>query len=269
MTINPPSQYADDRKLRARQRLWQHQRPYLDLAAWVVSVAGLGPGAIPAGTRVLDAGCGNGAILRALRAAWPEAAAAPRAVGLDLSAGMLAVVPSRPLVNADIAALPFARGQFGVVLAVHMLYHVPGREQAISELRRVLAPGGTCVAVTNGAGHLRGLWRLVAAAAREAAPGWRLRNPVDLAFSAENGAAQLGTMFSSVTCVRPEGAGPVVIRDAGVAADYVASVGDHYQAEVGRPWAEVVAAVRRDVQAVIDTEGAFRLHGDPVAFVCR
>jgi hypothetical protein len=133
----------------------------------------------------------------------------------------------------------------------------------------VLAPGGTCVAVTNGAGSLRGLWRLVEAAAQEATPGWRLRNPVDLAFSAENGAAQLSAAFSSVTRVRPEGAGPVILQDAGVAADYVASVADHYQPQVGRPWAEIVAAVRRDVQAVIDAEGEFRLHGDTVAFVCR
>jgi len=34
------------------------------------------------------------------------------------------------------------------VLAVHMLYHVPDREAAARELRRVLAPEGVCVAVT-------------------------------------------------------------------------------------------------------------------------
>ncbi len=35
MTLNPPGQYADDRNLRARQRLWQHQdevpRPWPDV----------------------------------------------------------------------------------------------------------------------------------------------------------------------------------------------------------------------------------------------
>lgn len=53
--LNPPAQYADDRNLRARQRLWRCQVPSFDIAAWVVDLAGLVPG-----MRVLDAGCGNG-----------------------------------------------------------------------------------------------------------------------------------------------------------------------------------------------------------------
>jgi Methyltransferase domain len=42
-----------------------------------------------------------------------------------------------------------------VVPAVHMLYHVPDRETAVRELRRVLVSGGACVAVTIGARHTR------------------------------------------------------------------------------------------------------------------
>lgn len=53
--LNPPGQYADDRNLHARQRLWQCQTPGFDIAAWVLDLAGLGPG-----MRALDAGCGNG-----------------------------------------------------------------------------------------------------------------------------------------------------------------------------------------------------------------
>jgi hypothetical protein len=44
MALNPPGQYADDRNLRARQRLWQHQTPFFDIAGWVLSLAGLSPG---------------------------------------------------------------------------------------------------------------------------------------------------------------------------------------------------------------------------------
>jgi hypothetical protein len=36
--LNPPDQYADDRNLRARQRLWQHQVPSLDVAGWVLGL---------------------------------------------------------------------------------------------------------------------------------------------------------------------------------------------------------------------------------------
>jgi SAM-dependent methyltransferase len=167
------------------------------------------------------------------------------------------------------AALPFRDGAFDVVLAAHMLYHVPDRAAAVRELRRVLTAGGTCVAVTNGARHLRSLRELVEAAVGKAAPGWRMRSPSELAFAAENAAAQLGAAFGSVTCVRPPGVAPVVIRDAALAADYVASAGDHYQDQVPRPWPDVVADVRRAVHAVIDDQGAFLTSSDVVAFVCR
>jgi hypothetical protein len=54
----------------------------------------------------------------------------------------------------------------------------------------------------------------------------------------------LAVAFKSVTYVRPASTPPVIIRDATVAAGYVASMADHYQAEVSRPWEEVVGAGR-------------------------
>ena len=257
MALNPPGQYADDRNLRARQRLWRHQVPLFDVAGWVLGLAGLSPG-----MRVLDAGCGNGQYLRAM-AGYPVLAA-----GCDLSMGMLRSVAHPALFNADVAALPVRDGAFDVVLAAHMLYHVADRRAAVRELRRVLAPGGVCIAVTNGAKHLRPLRALVERAARTAAPGWRMQVETH-AFTAENAAAQLGEAFASVSCVRPARQVPVVIRDAAVAADYVASWAGFFQDQVDRPWADVVAEVRQEVQAVIDREGAFVVSGDLAAFMCR
>jgi SAM-dependent methyltransferase len=254
--VNPPGQYADDRNLRARQRLWRCQLPFFDIAGWVLDLAGLAPG-----MRVLDAGCGNGIYLRALRERRVTAA------GCDLSLGMLRGVTHCALVNADVTALPMRNGGFDVVLAAHLLDLVPDRRTAARELRRVLAPGGTCVAVTNGARHLRSLRALIERAA--STPGWRISAPTRRTFTAGNAAAQLGVAFRQVTCVRPSGAGPVVITDASVTADYVASLAGHYQDQVARPWGEVVGGVREQVQAVIDTEGDFRTAGDVAAFVCR
>jgi hypothetical protein len=93
--------------------------------------------------------------------------------------------------------------------------------------------------------------------------------PATQAFAVENAAAQLAAAFESVTCVRPAREAPVVIRDATVAADYVASWATFYQDQIARPWPEIVQDVRRDVQAVIDHEGAFVVSGDLAAFVCR
>jgi hypothetical protein len=93
--------------------------------------------------------------------------------------------------------------------------------------------------------------------------------PVTHAFTAENAAAQLGVAFETVTCVRPASMPPVVIRDAAVAVDYVASMATHHQDGTTRPWADVAEDVRRQVQAVIDEQGAFITSGDLAAFICR
>jgi SAM-dependent methyltransferase len=157
-------------------------------------------------------------------------------------------------------------GAVDLVLACHLLDLVPDRATAIRELGRVLAPGGRCVAVTNGAQHIRALRDLVEQAVSN--PEWRLRVSAG-AFTAENGAGQLTAAFGAVTRVRPDPVHPVIIRDAAVAADYVASIADHYQDEVDRPWADVVEDVRGQVQAVISARGAFTTAGDVAAFICE
>ncbi len=132
----------------------------------------------------------------------------------------------------------------------------------------MLAPGGVCVAVTNGGRHTRALRGLVERAVRNGTPRWGM-HPATRACTAENAAAQLGAAFESVTCVRPLSQAPGAIRDAAVAAEYVASLASHCQDEVARPWPDVVEDVRREVQAVIDDDGAFSTSGDLAAFVYR
>lgn len=257
--INPSSQYADDRNLRARQRLWETQNPRFDIVGWTIALA-----QVESGVRVLDVGCGNGAYLRALRDRGIDA------IGVDRSFGMLASARHHPmLVNADIASLPWARDAFDVVLAPHMLYHVSDRPAAAREVRRVLRTGGAAVFVTNGASHIKAIRDLVETAVRLRNPTWEMRSSSTHEFSLDNGRAQLAGAFDSVECVRPEGVAPVLIRDASVVADYVASVAAHYATEIDRPWTEVVAAVHDSVAASIARDGHFEVTGEVGAFVCR
>ena len=125
-----------------------------------------------------------------------------------------------------------------------------------------------CIAVTNGGDHLRPRRVMVESAAREGTPGWSMQ-AATRAFKAENAAAQLGHAFASVTLVRPTRQPPVVIRDASVVADYVASWASFHQDKVARPWADVVADVRQQVQDAIDRDGTFTASGDLAAFVRR
>lgn len=109
-------------------------------------------------SRVLDCGAGTGLL-------WQNREA-PRSIGLtitDLSGGMVDAASSTAKASgfeqvarrtADIQDLPFANGAFDLVFANHMLYHVPDPLRAVREVARVLAPGGTFIASTNGVGHM-------------------------------------------------------------------------------------------------------------------
>jgi SAM-dependent methyltransferase len=144
--------YGTPRELQARADLYAHQTEPFDLVAWVceavVPLAG--------GGRVLDVGCGPGRYLADLADRGVDA------VGLDLSLGMARQALARgTVVVADAVRLPVLDGSATVVLAAHMLYHLPDLAAAGAELARVLRPGGRLVAVLNGAGHLAELRRLV------------------------------------------------------------------------------------------------------------
>jgi ubiquinone/menaquinone biosynthesis C-methylase UbiE len=265
VALSSPTQYRTDANLRARQRLWEHQRPTFDLVAWVLRISGI---EAASAERVLDVGCGNGMYLRQLRTLGVEA------VGCDVSFGMLVAARTATdsrqiLVHSDAEALPFADSSFDINLAPHMLYHVPDRPRALAELRRVLRPGGRLVAVTNSAQHMRSLRALVEDAVQVATPGWTMEDPSVKAFSMENGEAQLRTAFEHVESIEATEAAPVVLTDARIAADYVASTEDHYQPETDRPWSDVVEDVRVAVQRQIDAVGSFQVQGRSGAFLCQ
>ena len=54
----------------------------------------------------------------------------------------------------DAQELPFPDDAFDVVVANHMLYHVPEPARAAAEIGRVLRPDGLLLAATNGPDHL-------------------------------------------------------------------------------------------------------------------
>jgi SAM-dependent methyltransferase len=113
--------------------------------------------AVEAGAaRILDVGCGTGALAAAIVRRWPGVTV----TGVDLSSGMLAVAdrelgvlppPARDRVRLVAAAadrLPFEDGAFDLALSSFVLQLVPSRHRALREARRVLAPDGTLAFAT-------------------------------------------------------------------------------------------------------------------------
>ncbi|HEY1829264.1 MAG TPA: class I SAM-dependent methyltransferase [Acidimicrobiales bacterium] len=247
------TQYATEGNLSLRQRLWDisERRPPFSLHSWVIGLARLS-----GGERVLDVGCGNGRYLELVDA-----------VGLDRSPGMLSSARARtkgPLVAGDAACLPLANDTFDVALALHMLYHVPDRGAAAHELRRVVRPGGVLIAVTNGRATQRELVELFE---EVVGGGWRWERPAESAFSLENGGPQLQAAFERVEVVTCP-SGRILITDAGAVGDYLQSMRDFYEAQIGARWDDLIDAVVDRVAATIGAEGAFVVTPVVGAFVC-
>jgi len=94
------------------------------------------------GGSVLEVGCGTGLILERL------AKVADRAVGVDLSPGMLAGARERGLSGAlaSATALPFADDSFDLAVSFKVLAHVSDIAGALAEMVRVVRPGGRVLA---------------------------------------------------------------------------------------------------------------------------
>jgi ubiquinone/menaquinone biosynthesis C-methylase UbiE len=108
--------------------------------------------AFPPDARVLEIGCGTGPVVRML-ARQPGVA---EAVGIDPSPIFIATarelgaaLDNVTFKEADGRALPFVEHDFDVVVFHTTLAHIPQPEQALSEARRVLRPGGA-LAVFDG-----------------------------------------------------------------------------------------------------------------------
>ncbi|MGH3290578.1 MAG: methyltransferase domain-containing protein [Trebonia sp.] len=99
-----------------------------------------------AGRRILDAGCGSGPLLAALRDRGASV------TGFDKSAGMLAVARRRLGDGADLqvaelgSPLPYPDDTFDDVTASLVLHYLEDWGPALAELRRVLKPGGRLIA---------------------------------------------------------------------------------------------------------------------------
>jgi SAM-dependent methyltransferase len=105
---------------------------------------------LPRGARVLDAACGTGnlAVLAAQRGCITS--------GLDIASNLIAQARERArkesltieFTEGDAEAMPYTDASFDVVVSMYGVMFAPRPERVVSELRRVVKPGGL-IALAN------------------------------------------------------------------------------------------------------------------------
>jgi len=93
----------------------------------------------------------------------------------------------------DAQSIPYPDGSFDAVIANHMLYHVPDKEKALSEIMRVLKQNGYLYATTIGESHMKELKILHQKFGLKTNEIFSDRN-----FTLENGTKQLERWFKKI-----------------------------------------------------------------------
>jgi SAM-dependent methyltransferase len=167
MTAVPPDYDSDPER-------WQSWEPPQDVHEMIAPEL-RGP--------VLDVGCGEGRLASLLgdRVSW---------IGVDSSPAQVAANPYRPVVLADMRALPFRESTFAEVTHLWCLYHVDDPLVAIGEAERVLRAGGRYYASTT---------------ARDSDPEVMPEGYPPSSFDAEEAGAIVAAVFQDVESERWDG----------------------------------------------------------------
>jgi SAM-dependent methyltransferase len=248
-------EYADDSLLDVRYRTHQlYTLDPVDFGRWTLERL-----AWQGDERVLDVGCGPGDLLRGMadaRIGWRAL------VGFDLSAGMAAQAMDRAqgrevrFLAADAQSVPFPDETFDVVMARHMLYHVPDIDRAVSQAARVLRPHGRILVTTNSAHTMPEYQALMEGAARRF-PGMERQERITDRFSLENASDFLEPYFHALKAYILRGT--LRFPSAQPLLDYFASHrsmtmrDDHTDSD----WEAVLGFVRIEAESVIADAGHF------------
>ena len=208
---------------------------------------------IKEGMKVLELGCGTGVMWSAHRDVIGKCS---ELVLSDFSEGMVettkANVGTLPNVTyrvIDIQDIPYSDGNFDVVIANYMLYHVPDIKKALSEVHRVLKAGGTFYAGTTGE-H----------GAMETIASWLGYDGIYVnTFSLDNGRKQLEEFFSKVDIMRYVDS--LEITDLDDLMEYIYS---------GITFRNVVTLSEEEVRRILEAHmenGVLKLPKEPGTFV--
>lgn len=245
------SAFADDENYLVRYGI--HERysvPKVDFPEWAIQRINW-----RGDERVLDVGCGPGLYAHTLARLLPRV----RYYGLDFSAGMLAHHPyQNAIVLGDVQDIPFPDNSFDVVMANHMLYHVPDINRAILEVRRVLKPEGILLAATNSIENMpqfRELYKRAILVLTAPGKPFRVPLPNSHLFTLESGTRQLARHFYAV--VRHDLPGMFVFNEIEPVMAYLESTRSLREPQLpeGIAWESVMMVVREQIKNQLNYVG--------------
>lgn len=105
------------------------------------------------GDRLLEVGCGRGWLTQRVKLACPNT------VGVDVNPQAVANAVTADVQEMDATALRFGDAEFDHVYSFHVIEHIYDIQRALSEMMRVLAPGGRILLVYP-AEPVRGLYAM-------------------------------------------------------------------------------------------------------------
>lgn len=218
------------------------------------------------GENILELGCGNASLWLRNVEKIPEDC---KITLTDITPGMLidarknlGIFKDRFTIDqAEAESIPFRDNTFDIVIADHMLYLVSDRRRALSEISRVMKPGGRLYISTIGRKHLEELKLLL----NEFKNGLTLSN-IDFSsrFGLENGSEQLKEFFEEVRITRY--ADGLLVDEGDALVDYVASTsGNAGQMLVGT----IKLEFQKFIEEKIKTDGKIKISKDTGVFTAR
>ena len=218
---------------------------------WVFDQYGLCEGA-----KVLELGCGT-AVMWQNRKIPPDA----EIVLSDFSPLMVQkakdLLQDSPVFSfrqLDIQDIPYSDASFDMVIANHMLYHVPDKDKALAEVRRVLKPGGLFYATTLGEMSLKELSDVYQQLKGKATFSYSK----DCSFTLESGGDLLGRYFENVE--QRQYIDALEVTDIEDLIAYVKS------------YNTIPAAVEEELHRLIGeqfVDGVFKIRKEQGIFICK
>jgi ubiquinone/menaquinone biosynthesis C-methylase UbiE len=248
--------YATDEKLKVRYQTHEkYTVPRIDFQSWVLDcIDWRGDEA------VLDLGAGPGSYFSPVRMRTPNG----RHFAGDLSFGMVKREQENEAASRinlsllDAQQIPYRTASFDVVLANHMLYHVPDLDATLQEIRRVLKPDGLLVAATNSENNMPELSTLYRRASL-LLTNFQHRQAealsVDTQFSLENGSQILSKHFFAVA--RRDLPSALIFPEADPVIAYLESMRDLREPYLPEnvAWEDFMEMMRQQVTRLIEHSG--------------